>query len=80
MSTVSWIQMGKRQYEILEGAGRRFACVYPKDGLWLVKFQYGPKNGRGVVAGVGLLKRMVRYGPRKRRSDCMPRCRRRAGL
>lgn len=60
MSTVTWIQMGERQYAILEGTGRPFARVYPKDGVWQVKFQYGPKNGHEVmVAGVGLLKRMV---------------------
>lgn len=60
MSTVTWIQIGERQYAILEGTGRPFARVYPKNGLWQVQFQYGPKNGHGVtVAGVGLLKRLV---------------------
>lgn len=60
MATINWIQMGERQYAILEGTGRPFARVYPKDGRWVVRFQYGPRKGCDVpIRGVGLLKRMV---------------------
>jgi hypothetical protein len=60
MSTVTWVQMGERQYATLDGTGQPFARISPKNGLWQVRFRYGPKNGHGVtVRGVGLLKRMV---------------------
>lgn len=60
MATITWIQMGERQYAVLEGTDSPFARVYPKDGRWVVRFRYGPRNGAGVpVQGVGLLKRMV---------------------
>jgi hypothetical protein len=60
MTTVNWIQMGERQYAILEGTGSPFARVYPKEGRWVVRFRYGPRRGCDVpVRGVGLLKRMV---------------------
>lgn len=60
MATVSWIQVGERQYAVLEGTGRPFARVYPKDGRWVVRFKYGPRRGCDVpIQGVGLLKKMV---------------------
>lgn len=70
--------MGERQYAVLEGTGSPFACVYPKDGQWVVRFRYGPRNCTGVpVQGVGLLKRMVVHWAEANVTGCERTSRRR---
>ncbi|MET0935466.1 MAG: hypothetical protein ABWX83_05730 [Luteibacter sp.] len=60
MAMVHWVQMGERQYAILEGTTRAFARVSPQDGGWVVRWRYGPRRGQGArLKGVSLMQRMV---------------------
>lgn len=60
MAMVHWVQMGERQYAILEGTSRAFARVSPQGDHWVVRWRYGPKAGQGtVLRGVSLMQRMV---------------------
>ena len=60
MAMVHWVQMGERQYAILEGTSRAFARVSPQDGRWVVRWRYGPRKGQGAtLCGVSLMQRMV---------------------
>jgi hypothetical protein len=60
MAKVNWIQMGERQYAILEGTSRPFARVSPKGDRWMVRWRYGPRHGQNLtLRGVSLMQRMV---------------------
>lgn len=60
MAKVNWVQMGERQYAILEGTSRPFARVSPKGDRWVVRWRYGPRHGQGAtLPGVSLMQRMI---------------------
>ncbi|MGN6482130.1 hypothetical protein [Luteibacter sp.] len=60
MAMVHWVQMGERQYAILEGTTRAFARVSPQGDRWVVRWRYGPRAGQGMtLRGVSLMQRMI---------------------